>query len=239
MKNAVIAAVVAAAVAAASGTAATIIVTSKNIKDGTVQTVDISAKAKRALKGNRGPRGLPGANGLTGPTGPQGQKGDPGAPGTQGPRGPSDVWFDYWPDQTPDAGHTFGSLDIAAATPDAFGPALVFANLVVENNGASPVLVECDLGNPSWSNLIDTAAVSLAPSGSSGATHTLSLAGPAVINYSRINVSCDPTANVSLTDLDIAELRVENITQGIRQAAAAVAPFHGKVSQSRSAEQGH
>jgi hypothetical protein len=54
MKNALIAAVVAAVVAAASGTAATIVVTSKNIKNGTIQTVDISAKAKRALKGNRG-----------------------------------------------------------------------------------------------------------------------------------------------------------------------------------------
>jgi len=52
MKNALVAAVVAAVVAAASGTAATMIVTSKNIKNGTIQTVDISAKAKRALKGN-------------------------------------------------------------------------------------------------------------------------------------------------------------------------------------------
>jgi hypothetical protein len=55
MKSALIAAVVAAVIAAASATAATIVVTSKNIKNGTIQTVDISAKAKRALKGNRGP----------------------------------------------------------------------------------------------------------------------------------------------------------------------------------------
>jgi hypothetical protein len=45
MKTALIAAIVSAVVAAASGTAATIVVTSKNIKDGTIQTVDISAKA--------------------------------------------------------------------------------------------------------------------------------------------------------------------------------------------------
>jgi hypothetical protein len=62
-------------VAAASGTAATIIVTSKNIKDGTIQTVDISAKAKRALKGNRGIRG---ASGAPGPPGAQGIQGPPG-----------------------------------------------------------------------------------------------------------------------------------------------------------------
>jgi Collagen triple helix repeat (20 copies) len=87
MKNALIAAVAAAVVAAASGTAATIVITSKNIKNGTIQAVDISTKAKRALKGNRGPRGAAGpagatgAQGATGPQGPQGPKGDTGAQG--------------------------------------------------------------------------------------------------------------------------------------------------------------
>lgn len=81
MKTALIAAVVSAVVAAASGTAATIVITSKNIKNGTIQTVDISAKAKRALKGNSGPRGLRGLAGATGATGAQGPKGDIGPPG--------------------------------------------------------------------------------------------------------------------------------------------------------------
>lgn len=88
MKSALIAAVVAAIVAAASGTAATIVVTSKNIKNGTIQTVDISAKAKRALKGNRGPQGLRGAQGVQGA---QGAQGAPGAPGAQGPPGPAGI----------------------------------------------------------------------------------------------------------------------------------------------------
>ena len=78
MKNALIAAVVAAVVAAASSTAATIIVTSKNIKDGTIQTVDISAKTKLALKGNRGPRGFQGAAGTAGAAGAPGPPGPPG-----------------------------------------------------------------------------------------------------------------------------------------------------------------
>ena len=89
MKSAVIAAVVAAIVAAASGTAATIVVTSKNIKNGTIQTVDLSAKAKRALKGNRGPRGLRGLAGLPGSDGSAGPQGLPGPVGPQGPSGPS------------------------------------------------------------------------------------------------------------------------------------------------------
>jgi hypothetical protein len=80
MKSAIVAAVVAAVVAAASGTAATIVITSKNIKNGTIQTVDISAKAKRALKGNRGPRGFAGPTGAQGPFGSKGEKGEKGDP---------------------------------------------------------------------------------------------------------------------------------------------------------------
>jgi Collagen triple helix repeat (20 copies) len=91
MRSAIIAAVVAAVVAAASSTAATIVVTSKNIKNGTIQTVDISAKAKRALKGNRGPQGLRGAQGAQGAQGVQGSQGAPGAPGAQGPPGPAGI----------------------------------------------------------------------------------------------------------------------------------------------------
>jgi hypothetical protein len=80
MKAGLIAAIVAAVIASATATAATIVVTSKNIKNGTIQMVDISAKAKRALKGRRGPRGLAGAPGPVGPA---------GAAGAAGARGPS------------------------------------------------------------------------------------------------------------------------------------------------------
>jgi hypothetical protein len=93
MKAALIAAIVSAVVVSTTATAATIVVTSKNIKNGTIQTVDISAKAKRALKGQRGLRGLAGAQGpqgaqgATGATGAQGPKGDTGLQGLQGPQG--------------------------------------------------------------------------------------------------------------------------------------------------------
>ena len=80
MRAAITAAIVALLVSATSATAA-FVVTSKNIKNGTIQTVDISAKAKRALKGNRGPQGFQGAPGLPGATGPVGPKGDKGATG--------------------------------------------------------------------------------------------------------------------------------------------------------------
>lgn len=98
MKSALVAAIVAAVVAAASATAATIVVTSKNIKDGTIQSVDISAKAKQALRGRRGPvgcAGAPGPAGVVGPAAPQGTRGPSGPVGPQGPSGPglSDLYY--------------------------------------------------------------------------------------------------------------------------------------------------
>jgi hypothetical protein len=72
MKSAIIAGVVALLVSSASATAA-FVVTSKNIKNGTIQTIDLSAKARKALKGNAGPAGA------RGPAGPQGPRGFVGA----------------------------------------------------------------------------------------------------------------------------------------------------------------
>jgi hypothetical protein len=72
MKSAIIAGVVAMLVSSASATAA-FVVTSKNIKNGTIQTVDLSAKAKKALKGKAGRAGA------RGPVGPQGPPGFVGA----------------------------------------------------------------------------------------------------------------------------------------------------------------
>lgn len=51
-------------VTAGSSTAA-LIVTSKNIKNGTIQLVDMSPRAKASLRGQRGPRGLQGAPGIS------------------------------------------------------------------------------------------------------------------------------------------------------------------------------
>jgi Collagen triple helix repeat (20 copies) len=138
VKNAVIAAGVAAAVAAASGTAATIVVTSKNIKNGTIQTVDISAKAKRALRGNRGPRGP------VGPPGPQGAAGAVGAPGpqgSQGPRGPSTAFVgsrDVIVGEVPDAEASIGHVSLPA------GNYLLLAKAAFVNPGGE-TLVECNL----------------------------------------------------------------------------------------------
>lgn len=61
-------------------------VASPQVVNGSLQTKDLSSKARKALKGNRGLRGLTGARGATGPQGVQGVQ------GIQGLRGPSDAF---------------------------------------------------------------------------------------------------------------------------------------------------
>jgi hypothetical protein len=128
MKSALIAAVVAAVVAAASSTAATIVVTSKNIKNGTIQTVDISAKAKRALRGNRGPRGFPGLAGPEGSPGPAGPQGPPGVQSITGVANSTTV-----------APGSFGT--VTATCPGGQAPVsggFLFAGITTASNRVSP-----------------------------------------------------------------------------------------------------
>jgi hypothetical protein len=60
---------------------------SAQVINGSLQTVDMSNKAKAALRGARGPRGLQGAQGQAGPTGAQGAQGPQGSTGPQGTQG--------------------------------------------------------------------------------------------------------------------------------------------------------
>ena len=70
---------------AMSGSAvAASLITSKQIKDGTIQTKDLSKKARGALNGARGPAGLAGPQGPKGDAGAAGAAGKDGAPGKDG-----------------------------------------------------------------------------------------------------------------------------------------------------------
>ena len=91
MKSITIAAIVAALISAAAATATTkLVITSAQIKNGTIKLADISAGAKRALKGNRGLRGPQGLQGLQGL---QGQQGSQGLKGDKGDIGPSNAYY--------------------------------------------------------------------------------------------------------------------------------------------------
>ncbi len=89
MRTAIIVAVVALVTAGSTSAAAYKLITSKDIKNGTIQPVDLSAKAKRALRGSQGPAGLQGPRGFQGPQGIQ------GAPGPQGPPGVNSLVYSY------------------------------------------------------------------------------------------------------------------------------------------------
>jgi collagen triple helix repeat protein len=59
----------------------------KQVVDGSLQTNDLSSKARTALEGKTGPRGATGATGAPGATGSAGAPGATGATGPQGPPG--------------------------------------------------------------------------------------------------------------------------------------------------------
>lgn len=73
----------------------------KQVINGSLGTVDLSKKARAALKGNRGPAGAAGAPGAagpvgaTGPAGPAGAAGAAGAVGATGPAGPAGSALGY------------------------------------------------------------------------------------------------------------------------------------------------
>jgi collagen type II alpha len=87
-----------AIVIATAGTASatTALITSHQIKNGTIRLVDISKQARNALHGKTGrtgnvgaagPQGSPGPQGVPGPQGPQGMQGAQGPQGAQGAMG--------------------------------------------------------------------------------------------------------------------------------------------------------
>jgi hypothetical protein len=73
---------------AGNATAVTVsLVTSKQIKDKTIQVRDLAPTARTALRGRRGPagpRGVPGREGAQGPVGPTGLRGFTGPAGPTG-----------------------------------------------------------------------------------------------------------------------------------------------------------
>lgn len=81
---------VALAVGAAGTAGAAKLITGKQIKDGSIETRDLSKKARAALKGatgKTGAAGAPGAAGAVGPAGPAGPAGPNGSVGANGAAG--------------------------------------------------------------------------------------------------------------------------------------------------------
>jgi hypothetical protein len=80
MKSLVTAVIVSSIVAASASAGVTTLITSKQIKDGTIQLRDMAPATRGALRGIEGPPGVIGPRGLTGlqgPPGPAGKSFDP------------------------------------------------------------------------------------------------------------------------------------------------------------------
>lgn len=65
------------------------LITGKDVKNGSLGVVDLSAAARKSLRGKTGPAGANGANGLPGAPGGTGPAGPAGPIGPQGPIGPA------------------------------------------------------------------------------------------------------------------------------------------------------
>src|SRR3954463_3172820 len=88
-------ALVALVMATTGSAVAASLITSKQIKDGTITTKDINKKAIKSLKGKTGASGATGATGAQGPKGDKGDKGDAGTNGTNGSNGTNGTALGY------------------------------------------------------------------------------------------------------------------------------------------------
>jgi|RhiMetdeSRZDD1v2_1073273.scaffolds.fasta_scaffold92770_2 collagen triple helix repeat protein len=151
--------------AASSALIGTNTVASPQVVNGSLQTTDLSAQARKALKGNRGFRGLVGARGARGPTGVQGAQGPRGLQGTQGIQGPQ--------------GLSGPARAYAVVAADGTVNAALSKNVTVNKNGAGTYCITLGGG-------IDPATTTLAASViftfGGDTTATIQVANPAIAN---------------------------------------------------------
>jgi hypothetical protein len=118
-----------ALVMATTGSAvAASLITGKQIKDGTIQTADISKKAQKTLKGKPGSRGLQGLQGVQGQKGDKGDAGAAGAAGATGDKGDKGIpgpFVDTLPSGKSEFG-TYSVVDKAPLAGDYNGAAITF-----------------------------------------------------------------------------------------------------------------
>ena len=204
---------------------------SPQVINGSLQTVDLSKKARAALKGNRGPAGpagaqgaqgaagLTGAAGAAGPagaTGPAGSAGAvgatgpagaSGAAGATGPRGPSDVYqaadlsFVAWTTTY----STQRSLSLPA------GNWLVTATGVANSNGGADEHVDCrmQLGGVTLDSAED---LILAPNFAAGERDTFSLQGAGTLAAAgTATLQCQSDGSGNVVDPSITAIQVETL----------------------------
>lgn len=194
---ALVVALLALVVATGGSAVAASLITSAQIKDGTVQAKDLSAKARTSLRGKAGPRG---------PAGPAGGAGATGA------RGPSDAFV-----FTHQAGITLPNTatPLAAALPA--GTYVILAKFQVNNNdAANSVRPFCTLaagadtdtaepGTSSNNTSDDTAGATLT------LTHTFTAAGTATLSCTDGGATAILMEDAVITAIQVASATVRTI----------------------------
>jgi hypothetical protein len=91
-----------------SGAMAAKLITGKDIKNGSIASVDLAPSVNKDIKkaGTPGPKGTTGATGATGAQGPAGATGATGATGAAGPKGDSGLTGAFYATATYNAGDT-------------------------------------------------------------------------------------------------------------------------------------
>jgi hypothetical protein len=133
---ALVVAILALVMAMGGSAVAASLITSKQIKDGTIQPVDLSKQARAVLAAKASD--LPGPQG---PVGAKGDKGDAGAQGAQGERGPSDAVADF---QSGAADWSASAAEVVSVQLPA-GDYVVSADTTADNDSKGDAEVSCDL----------------------------------------------------------------------------------------------
>lgn len=190
-------AVVALLVGVSGAATATVLVTGRQIKDGTISRADLTPKLRASVDraGPRGPRGLVGA---TGPAGPAGAKGDTGAPG------PSEAAVGFTGSGSLSGG-TPGPNALVSGLSVPAGSYVIQANVVLTNPSAGGVIVDCRI--LAGAETADVASTTLDASGGLD-TQTLSLVGTATLGLTVNNVGLLCSGPVDYLDADVITTRV-------------------------------
>jgi hypothetical protein len=185
-----------ALVLATSGSAvAASVITSRQIKDGTIQTKDISKRARAQLA-------------KTASAGTAGPRGDTGE---TGPRGPSDAVF-----KSPDTVLQFpGTFTDVVAIDLTAGNWVVHANVTAENeSGAVTAFAACHL-ELGGTNVADMTPLKLSPAGGPRAVIALNGAGIVPAIGGKAALRCLGTQTLAFfTKPSITATKVETLTAG-------------------------
>src|SRR3954470_6842134 len=210
--------IVALVVACSGGAVAAVVITSKQIKNGTIQLGDINKSARKSLagkKGPAGPSGPAGARGLAGPAGPAGPAGAAGAAGAAGKDGTGDAFT------TTTGLDTLTGIgqDVAALTLPA-GTWFVAGHVGgANNNGTNPARIDCRLVGPAGSDGDFAKSRVQANDGTANALvffdqslhSVVSLTGGGVVKI--ICSGVGTAANLTLTTHRMAATRVTSVTR--------------------------